>query len=197
MKQTSLISQIYQRSGRRVAFDGSQRVYNLGAGKQNFPGTISVDWNDMPHLGVRHNLDIFPWPIESDSADAILAFHFMEHTDDLFKVFEEIYRIGKNGAHVLIEVPHFRHSSSFKDPTHKNHFSGKTINYFCTTNHTFTHLPFTFKLVERSFGWPTTHAPAWKKWMKRFIERHIDLYENYLHLFWRVNILVFELEIVK
>ncbi|MEK7606199.1 MAG: methyltransferase domain-containing protein [Patescibacteria group bacterium] len=197
MQHTSLIQKIYQKSGRAVSFDGTLKVYNLGAGKQDFPGTIAVDWNDMKHLGIKHDLGKFPWPIEDNSADVVLAFHFIEHMPDLFKTFEEIYRISKNGTKVLIEVPHFRHSSSFKDPTHCNHFSGKTINYFCKNNHTFTNLPFTFNLVERSFGWPAANSSFLKKKIKAFLERHIDLYENYLHLFWRVNILVFELEVVK
>ncbi len=194
----NLIKQIYQPTGRKVEFNGKSTVYNLGSGKQDFPGVTAVDWVDSPNVKIKHDLDVFPWPIPDNSADAILAFHYIEHTNELFKVFNEINRIGKNGCKVLIEVPHFRASSAFKDPTHKHFFTAKTIQYFCRNNHTYTDLPFKFKLVDISIGWPADNSKnPIKKWIKKWLKSHLDFYDNFLYMFLHSKILVVELEIIK
>jgi SAM-dependent methyltransferase len=196
----SLTEQIYPPEGRIVKFDETMRVYNLGCGKQNFSGTIGVDKLNSPHIAISHDLDKYPWPIEDSSADAVLAFHFMEHVGDLFKAFNEIYRISKNGARVLIEVPHFRYSSAFKDPTHVHFFTAKTIYYFLKPNHTYTELPFRFKLVNLSIGYPANNPWTLKYWIKKWLTskpKHIEMYDNLYYIFFRAKFLVFELEVEK
>ncbi len=193
----SIIDKIYHSTGRKVAFDGKTTVYNLGAGRQDYPGVTAVDWIDSPNVTIKHDLNVFPWPIPDNSGDTILTFHFLEHVDDLFKTFEEVYRISKNGTRILIEVPHFRSSSAYKDPTHQNFFTAKTINYFCKENHTYTHLPFKFKLVDFYFGWPPNKDNKLKRWFKKWLNKHKDLYDNVLYFFLQAKILVMELEVEK
>lgn len=195
-----LIRKFYQPQGRKVEFDGTTTVYNLGCGSQDFPGTTGVDWLDAPHIKIKHDLNQYPWPIPDSSADAVLAFHVMEHISDLFKTFNEIYRISKNGAHVLIEVPHFRYSSAFKDPTHIHFWTCKTINYFLKPNHTFTELPFRFKLFDMSIGYPANNPWTAKYWVKKWLTsspKNQENYDNLYYLFIRAKFLVFELEVIK
>ncbi len=195
--ETNLIDRIYRPTGRHIDFDPELKVYNLGCGKQYYPNVIGVDWDDAKTIDIRHNLDLTPWPIADNSADILLAFHFIEHTTDLFPIFQEMHRIGKNGCRVIIEVPHFRSSSAFKDPTHKHFFTAKTIQYFCRNNHTYTNLPFKFKLVDMSIGWPAPKSSRLKHWFKQWLNRHLDFYDNRLYLLFAAKILVVELEIVK
>jgi SAM-dependent methyltransferase len=196
----SLIKEMYQPQGRIIKFDDNSRVYNLGCGMQNFPGTIGVDQIDAPHIKIKHDLNIYPWPIETNSADVVLAFHFMEHVGDLFKAFNEIYRISKNGTRVIIEVPHFRYSSAFKDPTHVHFFTCKTINYFLKPNHTYTELPFKFKLVNFSIGYPANNPWTIKYWIKKWLSekpKNQEMYDNFYYFFIRAKFLVWELEVEK
>lgn len=193
----NLMHQIYTPRGRKIRFDKNVVIYNLGCGSQNYPGTIGVDKISLPHIQIQHDLNIFPWPIEDNSADIVISFHFLEHVDDLFQTFKEIHRICKNNGRVIIEVPHFRYSSAFKDPTHKHFFTTKTVNYFCKLNHTYTELPFRFKLVDISMGWPATNPWHPKYWVKQWLKKHLDLYDNLFYLFFQANILVFELKVEK
>jgi hypothetical protein len=43
---------------------------------------------------------------------------------------EEIYRISRNGARVVVSVPYFRSFYATIDPTHKNFFGVQWFNYF-------------------------------------------------------------------
>ncbi len=196
----NLAEKIYTPKGRQFNLGPSLKIYNLGCGKQNYPGTIGVDkvaTDKLPHVKINHDLDKFPWPIPDNDADVVVAFHFIEHVDDLFRTMQEIHRISKNGARVIIEVPHFRYSSAFKDPTHKHFFTCKTMNYFCKPNHSFMYLPIRFKLKYLSIGWPATNRYSIKYWFKRWLLKHQDLYDNLIYIFVRTNILVFELEVEK
>jgi len=200
--QKDITKEIYKPNGRKFDFDSKTRIYNLGCGRQNYPGTIGVDKVDtnlLPHVKINHNLDIYPWPIPDNSADIVVAFHFIEHVGDLLKTMKEIHRITKKGGRVIVEVPHFRYSSAYKDPTHKYFFTCKTMNYFCQPNHSFMDLPFRFKLINLSIGWPATNPWTLKYWIKKWMtkRKNQDLYDNLLYLFFRANILVFELEVEK
>jgi len=195
--EENLIKKIYTAKGRKFDFNPNIKIYNLGCGGQDYPGVIGVDKIKSPLAKIQHDLNTYPWPIPDNNADIVLAFHFIEHVDDLLKTFREMHRICKKGGRVIIEVPHFRYSSAYKDPTHKHFFTCKTINYFCKPNHSFTDLPFRFRLVNLSIGWPATNPYTLKYWVKKWLLKHQDLYDNLFYIFFRAKILVFELEVTK
>ena len=93
---------------------------NLGCGEKIIPGYINVDKFGNPD--VKHNLEAFPWPWETNTVSEILLEHVLEHlgkdVEVYFGIFKEMYRICTQGAKIKIIVPHFRHQYFFDDPTH-------------------------------------------------------------------------------
>ena len=93
---------------------------NLGCGERRFPGYVNVDKYGSPDI--KHDLETFPWPWETNSVSEIALIHVLEHlgkdTEIYFSIFKEIYRICKNNAKIRIIVPHFRHHFFYDDPTH-------------------------------------------------------------------------------
>ena len=93
---------------------------NLGCGENFIQGYLNVDKEGTPDL--KHDLEKFPWPWETDSVKEILLIHVLEHlgreTDVYFKIIQEIYRVCKKNARLRIVVPHFRHLNFYTDPTH-------------------------------------------------------------------------------
>ncbi|WP_413678359.1 class I SAM-dependent methyltransferase [Prochlorococcus sp. MIT 0916] len=93
---------------------------NLGCGERKIPGYINVDKFGNPDI--KHNLESFPWPWETDSVSQILLIHVLEHlgkdVETYFRIFQEMYRICNHGAKIRIIVPHFRHNFFYDDPTH-------------------------------------------------------------------------------
>lgn len=79
---------------------------NLGAGERRIAGWVSVDLHDAD---VCHDLGVFPWPFESDSAEHILASHVLEHFDRETgeKFVAECWRVLKLGGRLSIAVPDF------------------------------------------------------------------------------------------
>ena len=80
--------------------------YNLGCGKQYLDGWINVDVQGEPDLLI--NLDTMKWPIDSNSADEILASHIIEHFDKhrAYDFISECSRILKRERTLHIAVPH-------------------------------------------------------------------------------------------
>ena len=93
---------------------------NLGCGEKRLPGYINVDKFGTPDI--KHDLESFPWPWETNSVSDILLIHVLEHlgkdVDIYFGIFKEMYRICNHGAKIKIIVPHFRHQFFYDDPTH-------------------------------------------------------------------------------
>jgi len=115
------------------------RVLDLGCGTFPYQGNedeevVSVDLRPEVEPAVVHNLFIFPYPFEDSSFDVIYASHIMEHMKDNIQFMEEIYRISKPNAKVIIRVPHFSGRSAWCDPTHLRAYSYYQFYYYSRDN---------------------------------------------------------------
>lgn len=138
---------------------GAPRRANLGCGKDIRPGYVNVDDRGLRGVDVLVDLSRFPWPFRDDAFDEVRAIHVLEHLPDTIRVMEEIFRITSRGATVTIEVPHYKHSNAYKDPTHVRFFTEETFDYFGKD--------------ERSYY---THARFRVAKVEKFYEYHVDRY---------------------
>ncbi|MCD6572906.1 MAG: methyltransferase domain-containing protein [Thermoplasmata archaeon] len=90
---------------------------NFGCGKDIRKGWINVDKRDFGQELI-YDLNMFPYPFDDDTADAILMQDILEHLVNPEKVLKEIYRISKNGATVVIRTPHPKSPHMKRDPEH-------------------------------------------------------------------------------
>jgi SAM-dependent methyltransferase len=103
---------------------------NLGCGQDIKKGYINIDFLKYRGVDIIHNLNEYPWPFIDNTFDEIYASHILEHVDDIKRAMEEIKRICKKNAQIIIRVPHFSCGVSYRDPTHKRLFSYFTFDYF-------------------------------------------------------------------
>lgn len=105
-------------------------MLDLGCGKKKRPGTIGVDHSDRHDADVIHDLNVFPYPFESETADKVYMDNVLEHLENPLKVMGEIHRICKKGASVKVIVPYFRSVWAFIDPTHKTFYTVDSFAYY-------------------------------------------------------------------
>jgi SAM-dependent methyltransferase len=111
------------------------KVLDLGCGtfpykaKENEDVT-SVDLRKEVNPTIVHNLFQFPYPFDDNSFDIVYASHVMEHMKDNIEFMDEIYRIAKPDAKVIIRVPHFSGRSAWCDPTHLRAYSYYQFYYY-------------------------------------------------------------------
>ena len=106
------------------------RILDLGCGKFKHQGAVGVDFHDNTDADVVHDLNEFPYPFGNNEFDGILLNHVLEHLEDVVKVMEEVHRIAKPDALVVINAPYFTSVDAFADPTHKHFFTSRTLDYF-------------------------------------------------------------------
>ena len=101
---------------------------NLGSGEFLKEGYVNVDYFSVSKPDVSHDLSKFPYPFEENSFDLVESDHCLEHLPNPFNVMKEVHRISKNGAEVIIKVPHF--SRGFTHAEHKAGFDVTFPYYF-------------------------------------------------------------------
>lgn len=98
------------------------------------PGYVNVDMFPRANPDLVHNLEVCPWPIDSNSASYILFNHSLEHmgkdSETFFNIIKETYRISKPEALIQINVPHPRHNDFINDPTHVRIITPEILDLF-------------------------------------------------------------------
>jgi len=96
---------------------------DIGCGANKVQGAVYLDVDPKVKPDILHDLNKFPYPIESKSFDEIYAKHVIEHLNDPSGFMKEIERILKPGGTVFIETPHFSSRVAYSEPQHKLFFS--------------------------------------------------------------------------
>lgn len=103
---------------------------DLGCGLKKAPGFTGLDRVALPCVDLVCDVDREPIPLADDSVVEVRTMHFLEHTDDLLAVMQEVWRVCRHGARVSIAVPYFNSVGAFRDPTHRHFFTWETFEHF-------------------------------------------------------------------
>lgn len=174
-----------------------KKILDLGCGKKQRPGSIRVDNSDRHNPDILHDLNIFPYPFETDSIDFIYLDNVLEHLNNSMQVMEEIHRILKSEGVVKVSVPYFRSPWAFIDPTHKSFYTVDSFAYFdprhiICQRYDYTSARF---LVERIVFNECLDDKRWtKKIMVKLANKYPNKYEKYLSHFYPLDELTFYLK---
>ncbi len=123
-------------------------VLDLGCGtNKRLPSSIGIDLVGKPqtHADLVVNLGFEPLPFADNSCQLVLAHDFLEHVPHSVWIqtprgikrrlpsiflFNEVYRVLKNGGLFETNTPVYPHEASFYDPTHSSVWTPHTFEYF-------------------------------------------------------------------
>jgi hypothetical protein len=105
---------------------------DLGCGPFTKDGFVGIDNRALPNVGIVHDLEVFPYPIEDEGCSEIRAHHVLEHIKPWYTVdvMNELWRIMVPDGILDISVPYAGSSNFWQDPTHCNGFIEMTFWYF-------------------------------------------------------------------
>jgi len=195
-----LAPQIYTKNGfvKENLFEG-ERVLDVGCGSRKLSGAEGIDVVPSSQADVVHDLSKFPWPYKENSFDVIFMNHSLEHMDDVLATMSELHRIAKKGAHIVIQVPHFRCLDAYVDPTHRHFFTSRSLDYFIKDSvyAEYNYIPERFKKLGFWYGWPHPSKNPIRQLIKKFSHRYPDFYDQYLSHLLPVECVTWELEVIK
>lgn len=177
----------------------SLKILDLGCGKKKRPGSIGVDYSDRHNADVIHDLNVFPYPFESDSIDQVYLDNVLEHLDKPMRVMEEVHRIIKLGGEVKVVVPYFRSIWAFIDPTHQTFYTVDSFAYYdprhiICQRYDYTEARF---IVKKILFNETLSNTLFKKICILFANRYPYHYERYLSHLYPLDDITYYLQAVK
>ncbi len=173
-----------------------RKVLDVGCGQNKFPGAIGIDFAANSDADVRHDLNAFPYPIESDTFEVVLLRNVVEHLSDIVGLMEAVHRVAKDGGDVVITTPHFSSLYSYQDPTHVRHLAFDSMDYFVEdTKHSNFYSSSRFRMVDKGidFGksFPFSHIA------KALFALSPHKYEKHFAFIFPANSLWFHMQVVK
>jgi ubiquinone/menaquinone biosynthesis C-methylase UbiE len=112
-----------------MARDVDTMKLDMGCGTNKVPGAIGVDRNRDTSADVICDVER-TIPFRDDSFAEIHCRQLVEHVDDLVALMEEIHRVGRKGAKVIVEAPFYASMGAYSDPTHRRFITEHTFDYF-------------------------------------------------------------------
>jgi SAM-dependent methyltransferase len=178
---------------------GGLRALDVGCGHRKLPGADGIDILPGAGIDVVHDLDQFPWPLESNIYDLVFANSVLEHVVDVMGTMREIHRVSKAGATVIIKVPYFRSTDAFADPTHYHYYTSRSFDFF-VKGREFAHYgyaDFFFTIEGFWYGWPHPSRNPLKRALKTLMHAYPDVYDQHWSQLVPVECVTWELSVVK
>jgi len=154
-------------------------ILDVGCGTRKVEAAaIGIDVSPRSGADIIWDLNQFPWPLESDKFERVHMSHIIEHVQESPRTIEEIHRVARDGAEVLVVTPHFSSHNSYTDPTHRWHLAARSFEYFSGADFasfTGSRVAFDVSQVELTFGGNFV-LDGLGRWLAR---RNIEWYERH------------------
>lgn len=106
------------------------RKLDVGCSFRKPKGYWGIDKVKVADVDQLVDLSKYPWPLPDNYFSEVRVWHILQFLPDTVKTMEEIWRISKSGAKVLIGVPYYMSALAFGDPAHIRYFTEETFKFF-------------------------------------------------------------------
>lgn len=135
-------------------------VLHLGCGRRKADGAFGVDVVADSAADLVWDLGERPWPLPDNAFEKIILIDVLEHLADVVGVMEEVYRVARPGAEVIVQSPFASSHHLWTDPTHLRGLTSRSFKYFtdefARQNFAYSEARFSVEHVEYRM-----HAPKW------------------------------------
>jgi len=183
-------------------------ILHLGCGQAKYPAklgrALGVDAEAASAADLVWDLNRLPWPLPSHAFSKIYLVNVLEHLDDVIGIMEEVYRVGRQDAEVVILAPFASSHHLWTDPTHKRAFTARSFQYFTKAyaERTFHYSDARFEQLEVTYeryeDWMWVYRPRWyDRMFLALANRYKDRYERRFMYWYQVRNIYFRLRVLK
>ena len=104
---------------------------HLGCGKHPKPMYTNVDKYPLPGVDVVHDLEVIPWPFDTETHDEIVGIDIIEHVVNAVGFMNECARILKPGGILNLRTCYYLSKNAFTDLDHKHFPTDESFDYWC------------------------------------------------------------------
>lgn len=107
-------------------------ILDLGCGTTKVAGAVGMDNVALPGVDIVHDMLVFPYPFDDQSADEIYLNNVIEHftLTEGQSIFREAYRVLRSDNVLHVRVPHVFTVAAWADPTHSSSFTFVSSEFF-------------------------------------------------------------------
>lgn len=131
------------------SIDNLPNRLELGCGNNKSEDAWGIDHINTSETDQVQDLNEENWNLPSNHFTWIRAKDVIEHLDNPVNFLEEVYRISKPGAKIIIKAPHFTSPDLAADPTHQRAFSYESFSDFTDNPNFGFYTDAKFKIVEK------------------------------------------------
>lgn len=142
-------------------------MLDVGCGEMKQEGAIGIDGRPLPGVDVVCDLHD-GIPFKPNSFDTVVSNHVMEYFDDTHEFLKRIHIVAKDGAEIIIRVPHFSGTAAWEGLGHRKTFG---------VNLRFEELGDRFIVKEKRLHY-FTYIDRTRNWRNRFLSKIIDSLSN-------------------
>lgn len=114
----------------------SEKVLDIGCGKNKMKGAIGIDIANVEGVDYVINIDKEKLPFADNYFSKVYCIHVLEHCENIIEVMNEIYRVCKSNALIMMIVPYGNSMRYLQDPTHKTPITEDVVKkYLCTSEY--------------------------------------------------------------
>jgi len=164
----------------------NNKILDVGCGKNKTKGAIGIDISLQTQADVICNLKYLTIPFKDNIFSHIICKQIIEHLLDVESFLKELCRIGKNGAKIIIQTPHFSSYMAYGDYAHYHAFSCFFLDNLAQK--------IGFKIIKKEI----TFHRAFRKYGINWLANKFPLsYERFWTFIFPAEHLHIELEIIK
>jgi len=106
---------------------------NVGCGRNIMDGWVNLDSIPLPGVDIVFDLESCATrkiPLPDDAAEELFLSHVIEHIHNILPMMEELHRVARPDAKMIIRVPYGSSDDAYEDPTHIRPCFIGTFGYF-------------------------------------------------------------------
>ncbi len=166
----------------------------LGAGKIQDKNCVNLDLYKLKGIDVVHDLNKFPWPFKDNEFDEIQCPYILELLGDFIKVVEELHRIAKPNATIIVESTSYQNPNAPGDPLNKKIFCWSSFDYFQEGTRLDYYSKVKFKILSKRWIFSKNPRLTWLGFIPNLSPK---FYTRFLSYIFPSNAIEFKLRVIK